>query len=59
VLFGGDTEFVVEGMVPDLLHVIPVGDDTVLDRVFQSKDTTFRLGFVPFFANHQKRGNWR
>merc|ERR1739848_79241 len=26
----GNTEFIVEGVMPDLLHVIPVGDDTVL-----------------------------
>merc|ERR1739838_1167551 len=25
----GNTEFIVEGVVPDLLHIIPVGDDTV------------------------------
>merc|ERR1711884_535732 len=31
LLLGGDTELVVEGVVPDLLHVIPVGDDSVLD----------------------------
>merc|ERR1712193_63305 len=26
LLLGGDTELVVEGVVPDLLHVVPVGD---------------------------------
>merc|ERR1719150_2985161 len=25
----GNTEFIVEGVMPDLLHIIPVGDDTV------------------------------
>merc|ERR1719391_1486358 len=29
LLLGGNSELVVEGVVPDLLHVIPVGDDTV------------------------------
>merc|ERR1711889_50421 len=29
----GNTEFVVEGVVPDLLHIIPVGDDSVLNGV--------------------------
>ena len=43
---GGDTEFVVEGMVPDLLHVIPVGDDTVFNGVFQGEDTSLALGFI-------------
>merc|ERR1719373_164927 len=27
LLLGGNTELIVEGVVPDLLHVIPVGDD--------------------------------
>merc|ERR1712035_256021 len=31
VLLWGDSELVVEGVVPDLLHIVPVGDDTVLD----------------------------
>ena len=39
VLLRGDTELVVEGVVPDLLHVVPVGDDTVLNGVFQGEDT--------------------
>merc|ERR1719452_186797 len=34
----GDTELIVEGVVPDLLHVIPVGDDSVLNRVLEGKD---------------------
>merc|ERR1719312_1732842 len=29
----GNTELVVEGVVPDLLHIIPVGDDSVLNGV--------------------------
>ena len=32
VLLRGDTELVVKGVVPDLLHIVPVGDNTVLDR---------------------------
>ena len=35
VLLWGDTEFVIEGVMPYLLHVIPVCDDTVLDGVSQ------------------------
>merc|ERR1712200_179165 len=27
----GNTELIVEGVVPDLLHVIPVGDDSMLN----------------------------
>merc|ERR1719249_95191 len=39
LLLWGNTELVVEGVVPDLLHVVPVGDDSVLDRVLQGEDT--------------------
>merc|ERR1712149_153058 len=31
LLLRGNTELVVEGVMPDLLHIIPVGDDTVLN----------------------------
>merc|ERR1712061_29069 len=46
LLLGGDTELVVEGVVPDLLHVIPVGDDSVLHGVLQGEDTPLGLGLV-------------
>merc|ERR1719340_345875 len=42
----GNTELIVEGVVPDLLHVIPVGDDSVFNRVLESKDTSLGLGLV-------------
>jgi hypothetical protein len=42
----GNTEFIVEGVMPDLLHIIPVGDDTVFNWVFQSKDTSLGLSFI-------------
>ena len=43
---GRDAELVVEGVVPDLLHVVPVGDDSVLDGVLQGEDTSLGLGLV-------------
>merc|ERR1711920_802059 len=46
LLLGGNTEFIVEGVMPDLLHVIPVGDDTVLNGVLEGKDTPLGLGLV-------------
>jgi len=46
VLLGGDTQLVVERVMPDLLHVVPVGDDAVLDRVLQSQDTSLALCLV-------------
>ena len=33
-------------MVPDLLHVVPVGHDAVLDGVLEGQDTTLVLGLV-------------
>jgi hypothetical protein len=32
--------------VPDFLHIIPVGNNSVLDGVFEGEDTTLGLGFV-------------
>merc|ERR1719315_802831 len=39
-LIGRDSQLVVEGVMPNLLHVIPVGDNAVLNRVFQGEDTS-------------------
>merc|ERR1712025_17857 len=41
-----NTELIVEGVVPDLLHVIPVGDDSVLNGVLEGKDTSLGLGLI-------------
>lgn len=46
VLLGGDTQLVVEGVVPNLLHVVPVGDNTMLDGVSQGKNTTLGLSLI-------------
>jgi len=46
VFLGCDTELVVEGVMPNLLHVVPVGDDSVLDGVLQGKDTSLGLSLV-------------
>jgi len=46
VLFGGNTKLIVEGVMPDLLHVIPVGNNTVLNWVLQGEDTSLGLGFI-------------
>mmetsp|Transcript_18157 Transcript_18157/g.27323 ORF Transcript_18157/g.27323 Transcript_18157/m.27323 type:complete len:392 (+) Transcript_18157:312-1487(+) len=61
VLLRGDTKLVVEGVVPDLLHVVPVGDDAVLDGVLEREDTTLGLRLVAHVrvllphANHHTR----
>merc|ERR1712061_954923 len=46
LLLRGNAELIVEGVMPDLLHVIPVGDDAVLNRVLQGEDTPLGLGLV-------------
>ncbi|KFO65099.1 hypothetical protein N302_02041, partial [Corvus brachyrhynchos] len=53
VLLGGHTQLVVEGVVPDrshLLHVVPVGDDAVLDGVFEREDPPLALRLVAHVA---------
>merc|ERR1719452_71336 len=42
----GNTELVVEGVVPDLLHIIPVGDDSMLNGVLEGKDTSLGLSLI-------------
>merc|ERR1711881_707825 len=37
LLLWGNAKLIVEGMMPDLLHVVPVGDDTVLNGVLQGE----------------------
>merc|ERR1712142_462612 len=46
LLLRGNTELIVEGVVPDLLHIIPVGDDSVLNGVLEGKDTSLGLGLI-------------
>jgi hypothetical protein len=43
---GSDAELLVEYVVPDRLHIIPVGDDTTFDGVLEVENTTLRLGLV-------------
>jgi len=33
-------------VMPNLFHVIPIGHDTMLNRVLQSEDTTLGLSFI-------------
>lgn len=46
VLLRGNTQFVVEGVVPNLLHVVPIRDDAVLNGISQREDTTLRLCLI-------------
>jgi hypothetical protein len=55
---GCDTKLIVESVMPDLLHVTPVGNNTVFNRILQSQDTFLGLGFISdvgitlFHTNH-------
>merc|ERR1711892_1647796 len=42
----GNTELIVEGVVPDLLHIIPVGDDSMLNGILEGKDTSLGLCLI-------------
>jgi hypothetical protein len=45
-LLRGNAELVVEGVVPDALHIFPGVDDTVSDGVLEVEDTLLLHGFV-------------
>lgn len=55
VLLRSNSELVVEGVVPDLLHVVPVGDDTVLNGVLECEDTSLGLSLVTDVRVLQRR----
>ena len=46
VFLRSNTKFVVESVMPDLLHIIPVGNDTVFDGVLEGENTTLGLSLV-------------
>merc|ERR1711892_212043 len=46
LLLRRNTELIVEGVEPDLLHIIPVGDDSVLNGVLDGKDTSLGLCLI-------------
>ena len=63
VLFWGHTQLFVESVVPDLLHVVPVGYDSVLNRVPQGEDTSHGFGVSPHigvlcYITGQQSGKW-
>ena len=50
VLLRGDSQLVVERVMPDLLHVVPVRHDAVLDGVLQREDTPLALRLITHVA---------
>merc|ERR1712122_104415 len=64
VFLGGNTELVVEGVMPDLLHVIPVCNNSVFNGIFQGEDTSLGLGLISNIGvllshtNHDSLMSW-
>ena len=58
MLFGSDSELIKEAMMPNLSHVFPVVDDSVLNRIVQFKNSLLRdglfsnVGFLAVHADH-------
>merc|ERR1712007_196310 len=46
MLFGRHPQFVIERMMPDLFHVIPIRHNTVLDRILQRENTALALSLI-------------
>lgn len=63
MLFRGDSEFIVEGVVPNLLHVIPVGDNAMFNGILQGQDASLALRLVSniavFLAHPNHHTLWR
>ena len=38
ILLRSNTKLVVESVMPDLFHIVPVADNTMLNEILQSKD---------------------
>uniref|UniRef100_A0A8W7PLU9 Uncharacterized protein n=1 Tax=Anopheles coluzzii TaxID=1518534 RepID=A0A8W7PLU9_ANOCL len=64
VLFRSHAQLVVERVVPDLLHIVPVRHDAVLDRVLQRQNSALALGLIAdvrvllAHANHHALVTW-
>ena len=39
MFFRRNAQLIIEGVVPNLLHIVPIGDDTVFDRILQCQDS--------------------
>lgn len=54
MFLGGNAQFIVKSVVPDFLHIIPVGNDAMLDGILESQNSAFSLGFVPIVLEISK-----
>jgi hypothetical protein len=64
VLFGGDSELVVESVVPNFLHIVPISYNTMFDGLLHAEHTTLLLSFTSYIdlllveTNHDTRDLW-
>jgi len=64
VLFRTDTKFTIESVVPHLLHIVPVDNDTVLNWLFDFQNAALSLGLLTNIdlslveANHDAWDLW-
>lgn len=45
MIAGSDSEFIIEAVVPDLGHIVPVVDNAVLNGVGELENSLLGLGF--------------
>lgn len=50
LLLGGYTHLIIEGVVPDLFHVILVDDDAIFNELFEGQDATLAVGLIAHVA---------
>jgi len=46
MLFGGNAQFAVECVMPNFLHIVPVGDNSVLNWGLNLENTSLLLGLL-------------
>merc|ERR1712226_118901 len=46
MFFWGNTQFIVESVMPNFLHVVPVCDNSVLYGILESQYTSLTLSFI-------------
>jgi len=50
LVIGGDAKLLIVAVMPDLLHIIPVVDDTMLNWVVELENTSLLLGLLTDIA---------
>jgi hypothetical protein len=48
VLFGGNSQLIVKSVVPDLLHVVPVGHDSMFNGLLNAENAALLLGLTSY-----------